>query len=408
MLRRTRFLIIAGIFILATVLAAVSVLGSLWVPWSLLPAGPARIAWSRLLTPTVLGTHLLPLSVVGATEHAWQAAYTREGTGETLVVLPELTSLGTTKKLLTADGWQVQRLGLYLYASRNGSPLSRERLLVAAKGLARTLLFSRWPAYPAALGSKQAEVAGITEPLMAVAARHGREVRVVVDTGSHISAPASGVGGQPQADAVVLKAPGELWVHGGKSFWDPAWRKIFGFRTTEPAIQETLSQFDLVAYLQEGDGAVLAATDPDAQFALTAATWVQDEDRRQRLVNRAFRLPDGTIGYERIPGEARPVFGDVDGAGCRGPLEERAATWICTAGERTAIGTSKDVALQGLAAVDGASVDVQLGRTILHELQTSCDNSGAQRGALSALVCQVSWVNWQVTGQHHIGVLELK
>src|SRR3989344_1028274 len=84
-----------------------------------------------------------------------------------------------------------------------------------------------------------------------------------------------------------------------------------------------LAQFERATFITSGtDQAALVVSDTADQFSLAATTWVEEEDRRTRLVNRAFRLPDGTIGYERIPGEARPAWTSPDAEGCRGPFEE--------------------------------------------------------------------------------------
>lgn len=392
---------------------AISLLSSLWVPWHLVPAGKIKLAWTQSVFATLAPSAPLPPELRHVAQAAWRGVYQQQrtlaGSSRTLLVLPRFRYQRATPAILAAAGWQVRRLGPYIHATDDDHLSRLVTPRVAARAIATTFVTSRWPLYPASILEVAPSVSGITTPLAAVATQSGDTWRVVVD--QSLAAPAirqtRNSQEQPSpADqpAMVVGAPGSLWGNMPETLWDELLHPGLHFTRTQPPIERmlaTLPHATVVLATADPDGSMaIVVEDPTGQFALAATTWLQEEERRGRLVNRAFRLPDGALAYEKIPGEALPVLSSPDEVGCRGPLPERTTLWLCQQGARTALATDHALALYALTHVSAAPLTIEISPMGMRSLQQNCPTPD---DIVSQVLCRVRAIKWQGSEAFHIG-----
>lgn len=119
----------------------------------------------------------------------------------------------------------------------------------------------------------------------------------------------------------------------------------------------TKSRPDIITLLEGARyfGVTSSGTNNVNNFAVGAAQgltedivsgWVGSERGYLEPVQHAFRLPDGTVGYELIPSaDAKADFSDTDQDGCRQSKITAGDIWFCTQGEVGALATDRDSAL---------------------------------------------------------------
>lgn len=404
--------------------AAISLLASLWFPWHVLPPGEVKLAWTHraaaMLPPSV------PVSpeVNHVLHAAWRGVYqqqsTATGLSRALLVLPAWRYQRATPAALAAAGWQVGRIGPYIHATRgdHGAGLLNPRSVLRATLAA--LITSRWPMYPGIIFEAASVQSVVSQPLAAVATPSGTTWRVVVDQSIAQPSPGLRPAGQPtvasnvprrqpsqsELAAIVVVAPGSLWKSMPETLWDDILRPRLHFTRTRPPFVHTLATLPqatvLLSTQDQGSDVAITGEDPTGQFALAATTWLQEEERRSRLVNRAFRLPDGTQGYERVLGEALPVLSPPDEAGCRGPEGARTTLWLCQQGKRTTLATDRDLALRALAYTAPAPLTIHVTAAGLLSLQKNCPAATVAE----QLLCTVRAISWQGSETFHVGEVE--
>lgn len=397
--RRTFFGI--GLITLLVGGAAFGLLASLWLPWHLIPDGDSKVAWTGSALAVLPPLGALPPALDHVAQTAWRGVYQQTGSAAAMVVLPRPRFQRLTPAVLAQAGWQVQRLGPYIYAARGENTL--RPLRAAATATLQSLTTSPWPASPA--GIIQVAPQGVLgQPLVAVITASGTTWRVVVDhsltapRGRHTRLADTSTAG------TIIGAPGVVWQRLPENLWDDVLRLGFGFTRTRPAITRTLgtTAHSTIYKTTQGVGGeelAVVAQDPAEQFALAATTWIQEEERRGRLVNRSFRLPDRTQGFEKVPGEALPVFTAPDSMGCRGPLEARTTLWLCRRDTFTALATTRDHALAALAGPRTPALNIQIDRAAFATLQQHCPGEEA----IAQVICNLQAVVWQGTPDAQAG-----
>lgn len=383
------------------------------MPWHLVPAGEIKLAWTQSAFATLAPSAPLPPELHYVAQTAWRGVYqqqrTSTGGSRTLLVLPSFRYQRATPAILAAAGWQVRRLGPYIHATDGGQSAGLLPPRAFGRASIATLVTSRWPLYPANILEVAPSVSGITTPLAAVATQSGDTWRVVVD--QRLAAPAIRQARNSQeqpspADqpAMVVGAPGSLWGNMPETLWDELLHPGLHFTRTQPPLERMLATLPhatvVLATTDPGGSVAIAAEDPTGQFALAATTWLQEEERRGRLVNRAFRLPDGALAYEKIPGEALPVLSSPDEAGCRAPLPERTTLWLCQQGTtRTALATDRALALYALTHVSAAPLTIEISPIGMRSLQQNCPAPDI----VSQVLCRVRAITWQGSEAFHTG-----
>ncbi len=116
--------------------------------------------------------------------------------------------------------------------------------------------------------------------------------------------------------------------------WNNALLDQLGFTNTQPDIMGHLAQYDSLAIGLTQNDVTITLTGNQELFTSTAKAWLQAEEAYTRQRQRAFRLPDGTLGYEQVPGEIREVFLNSVDENCRHEAYPHLADmnhfWLCT------------------------------------------------------------------------------
>lgn len=314
---------------------------SIWFLWELLPPasgqtpGAIRIALNQKrpaasffidhLAPARLAPVLTPL----ASARLFAISQTPEST--TLVAVPDNPFLfrdqRSLAKQLREAGFRTERLGLLIIAQQSNSDEPADivpgSLGQAARRTAHRLLSSTLPAKPFLIASADASVIPFLDnPLTIIGTARGNDVQLAAAEQT-INLHTEDLAAPPlPKDAGELKLalsshaldaiPGALNL-----LWNNVLLDRLGFTNTHPDIMDHLARYDSLAIQLTQNDIAIIITGNQELFTSTVKTWLQAEEAYTRQRQRAFRLPDGTLGYEQIPGEIREVFLNSVDENCR-------------------------------------------------------------------------------------------
>lgn len=346
-------------------LAAGSVLGatSLWLLWSALPdTAELRVATnsnSLLAQPLLQTTSALgdwfPLTSTRALAAALKAD------GSTLLAIRTVFS----KRYDVADrlrehGWHVTRFGPFIRATTQPeNPLTWQETIAK---LARVHVLGRTPLRPTLLlAATPAAWPWLNEPIEVVATGSAAHMHFLITAESDSGLPTEPAGLPASSPAAVSDLTLTLPSHyvsrlppALQTAWNALLHQRLGLQHTTPDIASYVSQFEVTTITVRGDDAAVSVRGATDAFAEAATSWLQEDERRSRPVERAFRLPDGTVGYERVPGPVQPVLGPEQ-EGCSSSVIEDLPWWLCRSETTIAVGTSEALTREILAAPEATT-----------------------------------------------------
>ena len=396
---------------LATILAAVitvsllsvwALVSSLWFIWFLLPSSAELkvaidvtnpIVGQQLASQTTLSPELISLAL----EHAAKFAVARSQGQIYIVILPRDFDLFRIPAPLTEAGWKVKRLGPLLTATKTSvsnadfrgfGTAARETLLIVKD--------SSQPVTPTAIFSLKANyLPFLSESVRGTAVAEQRLIKATLSIGG---APIESNPPQPLTStdsALNIIVPGNalsVIPEDLQQQWNSLLQQRLGFKRTKPNLFAYASQFDRVALRLQGSEAALSVYGNPAAFVDTVNSWVQDEERHGRLVKQAFVLPDGTLGYERVPGPAQDVFQPAQ-EGCQSSLDSPDPVWLCIRNNIATLASSEALAQPSPLPEDQWAIQIQpdkrpqlsptkpqLSRNETPEPQLSRNETSPQRG----------------------------
>lgn len=341
-----------GIFYAASV--------SLWTLLSLLPYAndpDALVAFRR----DVLVERVLEYPAVGEvlSDVAPEArlfsriAIIRKGEGVAIAGLPHIVDQLHVSDLLVSNGWSVTRLG-HLVIARKGIPESgRVSIAAVQKGLHaiwQNVAIQRAPLAPLVIVHVRANTFSmINKSQHVVIWRNGTAVCMAGTSGDGaVAAPSFPCRAllEQAPDAFLFSAPGwalNVLPREMRDALEHHIRERFFFTNSQPALLDHLSRFDRVHYTEQGSDIVLGSTDSAPDFLGAVERWIRAEQAFERIEKRAFRLPDGTIGYEYIPvASDTPFEVNIEYPACRkGPIREH-VVHLCVGDESVYITTGGD------------------------------------------------------------------
>ncbi|MEK7557524.1 MAG: hypothetical protein AAB538_06085 [Patescibacteria group bacterium] len=334
-------------FILAAAAASYCIHISAYFMWGLVPDAPLKVYVDggeavELLESLRSQYHLDELSALPLGSIS-RVVYTRSGSGESAVLLPKLSTFYGLPANLTEQGWHSRRLGLLVLASRREDALqgkSSQLLLAGLKHLPSWLFHDRLPLRPTLLASLSASafpvlpgdfhlVAELRNDMLVVAGSEGKNwpsaekvPPFTLPAGFQVSVPGSYLAALPTPVR-------QVW---NQYFW-----QRFGLRSSKPDLVEALAAFD---HIEAGINheARLGTVRQEESFIVLADSWVGEEVAHAHPVTRAFRLPDGTIGYEKRPAALVPAFTTPpDDQGCR---NSELSLFLCQTPGRAVLSTT--------------------------------------------------------------------
>lgn len=262
-----------------------------------------------------------------------------------LAAVPAVGHGQAVKNQLTQNGWTPRRLGGLIIAARGRTlPPAGATLTAGAGELLRHLGFDSLPLQPliiARVSPGQSPV--IPQGLRGVmfAGRHTLGGAVsVVDQWPKIAHQVV----QENSSPVELEfsLPGrflDALPADIKSQWqEDLWQK-FGLNDSRPALLASLRSFDnLSVSLTPALGIRGQRQTARAQVE----DWVQSEQGYRAPATVPFRLPDGTLGYEKRPGTSIVPWQSTPDGVCRSTAVGDTVYWLCQNADATSFARSED------------------------------------------------------------------
>lgn len=305
-----------------------------WVLWHLLPGGDAAV-FLRLTSPSGamvadLFVPYAPDEVVASRQAIRQLAAVRTSRGMVAVIEPRLLAQMSLSADLRAAGLTVARIGPLLWVSAD--PAARRPSFVTAMRVTFASLWgARQPLWPTLIATLPSRLWGGQDPIDVVGVAHRGRLQVLATTLGAV--PVSGRLVEPRSVAMLdLSVPGEvlrLLPEPLAARWNEELRRRLQLTATTPDLVSLLASFPGVQLRLVGDdGVELALTGDTEQATLSLRQVLEAEERTRRPRTRAFRLPDGTIGRERIPGEPEPLWVAAQDD-CERPATDTIPWWLC-------------------------------------------------------------------------------
>lgn len=314
---------------------------SAWFLWELFPEEDLQIfvqikaKAGHILTEAAQAYRLeeyLPFP----TSMAQSLLYARSADSTRLIILPTLGKGRQLRQSLRQNGWDTKWLGLLLIGEQ-GRPIPK----ISWRNYFSPLLTQHTPRRPALLAKIP------SGRLVAFAEGHALEVSF--QAGSTWPAPIKPSVSLIQAEDVAIQMPGHflaLLPPSQREAWNSFVRQKLQLTHTTPDILASLDSQSQLRLRSTPDIFELGIQGNSATFAQLAEAWFSQDLAAASPVIRAFRLPDGTLGYEKRPGEPPPVFThQSEGSSCQESTGLASPIFLC-----------KDLETARLSNVQGSSI----------------------------------------------------
>ncbi len=344
-------------------IACLSVYFSAWLPWYLLPASKSMALAVDYTAPHSQELYRATFSRSTYTQElsrlssARYAAYSFDESGQTLVVIPPLTAYSGLGKQLEKQGWIVEYIGLILRArktttaSNSQSEAALPSLTTAIGKTLQHFLSRPDQAFPLSIAVvKQGAIpeADHTYYLLAFSRRGG--IVGVVQSGEISGDVKTPIMVNASHNAKLqVSLPSDILSYIPESqlnLWQPKLESSFDFIKTHPSFVNELKRHTMFTVMMSDRAASLGVVGQPQLFTDAVSQWLSQEDAYYRPRKQAFRLPDGGLGYEVVPGKSRTVLSPIDENGCREYVGEGQKSWLCLNGDAAILGTNKSDALR--------------------------------------------------------------
>lgn len=328
---------------------------SLWVLWHQLPSGSpqSRVAMDASLVPRSLIETTTGIRGESFHQLGWQMTTSSHA----VVARPRLFHQRAAEAALREAGYTVERHGgLWLRGEKAAATPERgwPSFLAVVRRVAASLVTEPQPLAPIFIASfVQDDTAAAPTVVVGVQHREGVQALLMSETLPAVS-PRRAPVEEALQHGTLLEGPPSFLLSlppASIAIWDQLLYTRLAFRLTKPNLINSLKDFSHVTiYVDEGKSGVMV-TGEVSTFQTLARQWVTNEERRQRPQQRAFRLPDRTVGYEEIPGDVAAVFTAEPHEGCQAPLPSKTTLWLCATEERAVLATDETTAraLLGMA-----------------------------------------------------------
>jgi hypothetical protein len=346
------------ILVVVLPLAALAWHRSSWNVWEQLPpSGEIRVVLNPVADTTggqaTALTHFLPLpaSATHYLPHVQRLGYSQTGTQHFLLLAPKVSALFSLPTQLVQDGWHVERSGLLIRAwDGNDVPATPNPVSAFFTSLAKAII-GRYNGRPWAVGSVETSLHPALPSSFRFSAQVGsRELLVHLTQDQHL--PHVGQVAPLPNPEVYVSLPGEAFSRlspAQEQLWSGLLQQKLHFTHTKPAIIAAVAHFSRATVALDGTSAAISVQGDTAAFIQQATTWLQEEDSHSRFVKKAFRLPDKTVGYEDVPGDAQAVLQpSATDPTCLIPQGNRTTLVLCRDDSHAVLATSTDYAKQFL------------------------------------------------------------
>lgn len=357
---------------------------SAWFLWSLLPDGNTKVALNYTEPGASLITDLLALSPLRTElepviKQTRRFAYVQNNDSSVIALIPQNLLLfgerSQIKQQLIASQWRIQNYGLIIVGIKGPSsinPLSSTLQQTIAKLNSR-----QFPSQPAVVAVNKSEsiTHGITPmAVVGVSANRGQEVKFVsAQTLADIPVFSIASPSLPANENYLsLNLSGstiQSMVNQFNADWDDVIRSKLGLTQTKPPITALLAAQQTASLTLSGNDASIALIGDPAALKTAISGWLSNEEAFSRPQKSAFKLPDGTMGYELVKGQLQPVLSDPDQEGCQAPITPVVNLWLCQDSRGVALSTKRHLAQQALTSIDPNHHSISVGRQYLGQLE---------------------------------------
>jgi|GEM_PF-6840901 hypothetical protein len=366
------------------VIVVINIHLSLWFLWYLLPEGNVKVAVNSSQSGSQVLSDLLNASLVEDTTRLFDGAkrysYIQTDTYSSVILVPKNPFLFRDRDLLieqlNANDWQTTSFGLLIV----GTTQKTEPTLNTLKGTVGSSLgkyFSRRHPYRPIVVAQGNDgsislLSGDTA-LVGVATNFGRELKIIIASDLEslpnfsISRPVL----SDEANYLAINILGSTIQSVSAQFSDE-WNKIIysklGFSVTKPPIISYMTVQQTSSMIITNEKAALAIIGDSNALKDVFHQWMKDEEAYLRPQKRAFKLPDGTLGYELVKGDSQVVLAEPDSSGCLESLSEAIKLWLCVSDKGVAVATNKAAAVQELSSISASIQRVALGSDYLQHI----------------------------------------
>lgn len=368
-------LISAGSLIAILLIIVLTVAASPWFAWQAGQADQADIAAAFRLAalPPEAAAKLrgyIPSKVAALAEGRYSyVTVIKQGSDFEFWLRPRLSQQVRAGRQLNQAGWHVERVGLWLAVKEDAPPTIQPSGLTTAwagfKAWGRAAIQSDQFTYPAImLRIAPGKLAAIPEGVALMSQKKGQLLAGHYNLGEI----------WPPERRVALRSPKEveneervdLLVALPSSFlsavpsqlkqeWNHLLEEKLVISHARSTVLEEVPAYASVSVAVQGEDISLAVLDFGNQFKPTVEKWGAQETAYHAPTRRAFRLPDGTLGYESIPGELEAFLTlAASEAGCEGGRNEILQLWLCRHGNWAAVSRNQALAQKHAAMLAGA------------------------------------------------------
>ncbi len=370
--------------LLVVVVIALWIHLSTWFLWSLLPESDIKIALNYTQPGTAMISDLLLLSPLHGElqpviNQARRIAYLQNNDASAIAVIPSnpflFSERSRVKQQLIANNWQTSSYGLIIIGKKGPTPVNS--LPVILRETYRKLYSRQFPYQPAVIAVNKSDALSpgiiLDAALIGVATNRGQEIKFAfAQTLSDL--PVFSITSPPLPagdDYLSLNLSGtniQSIVAQFNLKWDDLLSTKLGLIKTKPALTALLASQQTVSLTISGSNISIAMIGEPNTLKNTISHWLSNEEAFSRPQKNAFKLPDGTLGYELVKGPLLSVLSEPDQTGCQAPASPNVKLWLCQSSQGVSFGTSQSSAQQALSAINPSQQAISIGRQYLSKL----------------------------------------
>jgi len=387
--RRTILLLIGSILAIFTLVGSILYLTStLWFYSALLPDSkyaatvgfadnkiPALVPEAAYKQITGLDKDNEVISLFGSYIVAKQAQEQQV----VIIGVPTIKGQFRVKGVVANNGWIYQRLGhivvIQMRDKENAENVAFETKSILLRYWLK-LAANNWTINPAAILSvsrSYSETVDAEYDLYASVDDNAIEITGRRSDGSKI-------GSKTEDYQTLVKPEGDLYIKSAGSYVDKIPEHISANLerqlTSSLGLGHTVIQFSALLRQQNqiivsvNDNVTIAGQGFPNEFRQEIIAAVSNENAHLNPVKKAFKLPDGTLGYEYVPGEVDTQV-EVGEDGCAQHAYDGHSIWLCEGNNSISASNSRDSAKNNINLLDQYGWQISINKPYINELNLS-------------------------------------
>lgn|SRR3989344_7730962 len=363
--QRIIFCILAAVG--AAIIAIITLtLSSNWLWWGMIPKDgeiafsvESGAAHSILNTISAEKNTNESLASIGAfIGTSKKIAFAKKGNSQTLVVVSTWGNISKNESNLRNERWQFSKKANIFFAEKNKDNAflpAKEKMsnvFMASMSMWSVILSGKQPFQPIAIASiKKHAFSGLEKNLNLVGQHYKKGVLVVVDVSDTNLIKFNPKKGNETNDILmlfsdtrdILALPKELLAHIPRSEKKVLYSKVAEQMGLGKVTKQVLAEMDTLEniFIARGSkAAVIGTTKNGNTFIKALKSHIETQDGYNYPQKRAFKLPDGTLGYEYRPAAASKNWIHTSPE-CEYYEGKEQTWWACISDSKAAIGNTE-------------------------------------------------------------------